>query len=308
MYTELVKLRLSLLVVATTAIGFVLASVGGFDWLLFVWTLAGTACSAFGINAVNQCIEIDRDARMERTRMRPLPARRLALGAGWGIGLALSVVGPLVLWLAVNWLTAVLALVCQLIYVLIYTPMKVRSPLNTLVGAVCGAIPPMMGWTAAVGTLEIGAWVLGVILFIWQVPHFLALAWMYRDDYARGGFQMLPAGDRDGAATCQAVMLFSLALLPVTLMLSVVGVTGWIYAIGAIGLGGVLVLLSWRLDQVRDVAAARRVFLASVIYLPLLLLLMLADRVSTAGSLVWTPVDVATVVGDAAQQAQGILP
>ena len=133
----------------------------------------------------------------------------------------------------------------------------------------------------ATGRLEAGAWILGAILFVWQVPHFLALAWMYRDDYARGGFRMLPARDRDGSATCQAIMLYSLALIPVTLMLSVIGLAGWVYAVGASALGCMLVAFSWQLGQVRDDLAARRVFLASVIYLPLLMLLMLVDRVST---------------------------
>jgi protoheme IX farnesyltransferase len=279
-YLELSKARLSALVLLTTAIGFLLASSAGVDWVRLVFVLVGTACSALGINAVNQCLEADRDARMERTRHRPLPAGLISRRAGWVFGAALAVAGPVLLALTVNALTAGLALTCELIYVLIYTPLKVRSPLNTLVGALCGAIPPMMGWTAAVGRLEAGAWVLGAILFVWQIPHFLALAWMYREDYQRGGFRMLPMFDGAGQATCQAVILYCLALIPVTLMLTLVGVTGWAYAAGALVFGGMLSSLGLRLYRQRNVGNARRLFLASVVYLSLLLLLMVVDSAS----------------------------
>jgi len=277
---ELAKARLCALVLLTTAVGFLLGSCAGADWPLLIITLVGTAFSALGINAVNQCIEVDRDAQMVRTRRRPLPAGVISRRAGWGFGITLSVTGPVLLGLAVNPLTAALAVSCQLIYVLVYTPLKVRNPLNTLVGAVCGAMPPMIGWTAASGRFDAGAWVLGAILFVWQIPHFLALAWIYREDYARGGFCMLPTFDATGQATCQAVSLYSLTLIPVTLMLTLVGVTGWMYAAGALVLGSMLGTAVLRLYRKRSVGNARRVFLASVIYLPLLLALMVADRAS----------------------------
>ncbi|MFQ5807125.1 MAG: heme o synthase, partial [Phycisphaerae bacterium] len=278
---ELSKARLCALVLLTTFVGFLLGSQAGIDWRLAISALLGTAFSAFGINAVNQCMEADRDARMIRTRGRPLPAGLISRRAGWMFGISLAAAGALLLALTVNLLTAALALACQLIYVLIYTPLKVRSSLNTLVGAICGAIPPMMGWTAATGRLDAGAWVLGAILFVWQVPHFLSLAWMYREDYARGGFRMLPTFDGTGQATCQAVLLYSLVLIPVTLMLTVVGITGWVYAAGALVLGGLLSALGLRLYRERGVGSARRVFLASVVYLPLLLGLMVTDRASS---------------------------
>jgi len=281
-YGALAKVRLSSLVLLTTAIGFVLASAGHVDWWLLVCTLAGTAASAFGVNAINQCMEVRRDALMERTRNRPLPAGRISLARGWLFGVVLALGGPLWLLLTVSGLVAGLSLLCELVYVLAYTPLKTRTPTNTLVGAVCGALPPMMGWAAAAGGLSAGAWILAAILFVWQIPHFLALAWMYRDDYRRGGFCMLPLFDRDGRATCQAVVLYALTLVPVTLALSAAGVAGWIYAAGATLLGAVLVGLSWRLYRRRNARAARHVFLGSVIYLPLLLGLMLADRPAPA--------------------------
>ncbi len=279
-YLRLSKARLSGLVLATTAVGFLLGGGSDVNWLLLVCTLAGTGCAALGINAVNQCMESDRDARMARTRNRPLPAGTISPRAAWSFGISLSVIGPVFLALTVDTLTAGLAVLCELVYVLVYTPLKVRSPLNTLVGAVCGAIPPMIGWAAAAGSLGAGAWVLGAILFVWQIPHFLALAWMYRSDYERGGFRMLPMFDTAGQATCQAVLLYTLALVPVTLMLTVVGVAGWVYAGGALVLGILFGLPGLKLYRRRDADAARRVFLASVIYLPLLLALMVTDRAS----------------------------
>lgn len=277
-WLTLSKARLSSLVLVTTAIGFFLGASGELDWVTFLAVLLGTALSAFGVNAINQCMEIDRDGRMLRTRTRPLPSGTISLKAGWMFGVALAVAGPLLLAVFVNPITALLGVICEIVYVFIYTPMKIRTSLNTLVGAICGALPPMMGWTAAAGRLEPGAWVLGAILFVWQIPHFLALAWMYREDYERGGFRMLPAFDGGGQATCQAVVLYSLALVPVTLMLTVVGSVGTIYAVGASLLTAGLTALGVGLYRQRSLISARRVFLASVIYLPLLTALMVADR------------------------------
>ena len=178
----------------------------------------------------------------------------------------------------VNFLTAGLCLLTILIYLLAYTPLKTRSTLNTLVGGVVGALPPMMGWAAATGSLDAGAWVLGAVLFVWQIPHFLALAWMYRDDYERGGYRMLPSIDPDGGITCRAILLWCLALLPVTLAASWIGITGYIHAVGAVLLGGWMLRLAFALDRRRHVADARRLFIASVLYLPLLMGLMLLDH------------------------------
>lgn len=277
-YADLSKARLSLLVVLTAAAGFYLAAPPAASWALLGWTLAGTALAAFGVNALNQWLEADRDARMLRTADRPIPAGRVSRGAALGFGLALSLIGPSVLLAMVNGLTALLCLACQLIYIVAYTPLKTRSPLNTLVGAVCGAIPPMMGWAAASGGLTAGAWILAAILFVWQIPHFLALAWMYREDYERGGFQMLPSRDPEGWMTSRVIVLYSVALLPISMLLSLSGATGGVYAVGALMAGVGFVVLAARLDRRRSAGQARQVFLASIIYLPILLALMAADR------------------------------
>jgi len=275
---ELSKHRLSSLVLLTTLVGFLLAAPGGVAWELLLATMLGTGLAAFGANALNQCLEVERDARMPRTRGRPLPSGRLSAATAWSYGVACSLIGPVILAGLVNVQAATLALATELIYLLVYTPLKTRSPLNTLVGAVCGALPPMIGWAAATGRLDAGAWVLGAILFVWQIPHFLALAWLYREDYQAGGFRMLPVVDVHGERTCQAILLYSLTLVPVALMLSLTGTTGRLYAVGAASLGLGLSALAAVLYRARSRANARRVFAASIVYLPLLLVLMLADR------------------------------
>lgn len=292
---ELVKARLCALVLLTTLVGFLLASRGAIHLGALLWTMIGAALAAFGANAVNQCIEAPRDARMLRTRGRPLPSGRLSPAAGWRVGVALALAGPLVLALAVNPVTAGLAAVCALVYVFAYTPLKTRTPMNTLVGAVCGAIPPMIGWAGATGGLDAGAWLLGALLFVWQIPHFLALAWLYRDDYRAGGFRMLPIVDAGGQLTCEACLLYSLALAPVSLMLSIAGVTNLVFACGALVAAIAMVAASLALYRDRSRVAARRLFLASVIYLPILLALMVADRGGgaspAAAAPAWTDAD-----------------
>jgi protoheme IX farnesyltransferase len=277
-YLELSKYRLSLLVLLTTAAGYVVGSPSGMDWPGLAAVLLGTTLAAFGANALNQCMEADRDARMIRTRGRPLPSGRLTPRAAWTYSVFIGAAGPAFLWAAVGALPAALALLCELIYVALYTPLKARSTLNTLVGAVVGAIPPLIGWAAAESGLSGGAWALAAILFVWQIPHFLALAWMYREDYARGGYCMLPILDADGEITFRTILLHSIALAPVTIMLTATGATGWAYACGALGLSALLIVPSAQLYRQRSESAARRVFLASVVYLPLLLALMALDR------------------------------
>jgi protoheme IX farnesyltransferase len=277
LYLELAKARLAALVVVTAVVGYILAARGSFDAATLVWTALGTALTAFGANILNQWLEADRDLRMERTRNRPLPAGLIEprTAAAWGV--VSAVVGLIVLDQGANRLTALLSLFVILLYVGVYTPLKVRTPLNTVVGAVCGAVPPMMGWTAATGRLELGAWILGGILFIWQVPHFLSLAWMYREDYARGGFRMMPASDPEGAVTGRAAFIHALALLPLTGALAAAGVTGMTYLVTSqvVGLG--FVVLGWAFARRRVRLTARRLFLASIVYLPVLLALMVTD-------------------------------
>lgn len=277
-FSELAKVRLSTLVVATAAVGYVVGAGGGISWLALLATFLGTALSAFSANAWNQIIEVDRDARMQRTRNRPLPAGRLSRGEA-SIFVAVSgIAGPLVLLIGTNGLAALLALACELIYVGVYTPLKPRSPLNTLVGAVVGGIPPMIGWAAATGSLALGAWLLGAILFAWQIPHFLALAWMYREDYERGGFRMLPIIDPMGSVTCQACVVYSALLVPLAMMATVQGLAGWAFALIGGLLGALLTAASIALCISRSHANARRVFFASLLYLPLLLGALVLDR------------------------------
>jgi protoheme IX farnesyltransferase len=275
--SELAKARLSSLVVATTAVGFWVAAARPVDLALFVWALAGTTLSAFGANTLNQWWERERDARMHRTRWRPIPAGDVTPRFALAAGLAECLLGVGVLALFVNVLTAGLSLACIALYVLIYTPLKPRSSINTHVGAVCGAIPPMMGWSAATGALEPGAFILGAVLFAWQIPHFLSLAWLYREDYERGGYRMLPSEDPSGRTTAAMVCLYSVALIPIALMGAAGGLAGPVYAAGAVALGGMLTYLGARLVARRESTQARRVFLASLIYLPLLLGIMVAD-------------------------------
>lgn len=241
------------------------------------WTVVGTALTAFGANILNQWAEVERDRLMERTRGRPLPSGRISRPRALAWGLASCVAGTLVLVLGTNGLTAGLAVFTIVLYVLVYTPLKVRTPLNTVVGAVVGAVPPMMGWAAATGRLDLGAWILFGILFVWQIPHFLALAWMYRDDYARAGYRMLPITDATGATTGRMAFYWGLALLPLGGALTASGATGAVFFATSTVLGLGFIWLGFRFAQDRTRQRARRLFLASVLYLPALLGLMVTD-------------------------------
>lgn len=274
----LTKARLGLLVTLTTVVGFVVASVGDVDWSRLLVTALGTTMAAFGANAFNQCLERERDARMERTKCRPLPAGTLTLRQAVVVSFLLALGGDLLLALRINLVTAGLALLIQVLYLFVYTPLKPRTPANTLVGAICGAIPPMMGWTAVRGQVDPGAWILFLILFVWQMPHFLSLAWLYREDYARGGFRMLPSLDPTGMLTCNLVVLYTAALLPLAFATTIAGIAGWTFFAGAVVLGMVWIGLAIQLRESREERHARRVFFASLIYLPLLLGLLVADR------------------------------
>lgn len=282
LYAELGKLRLSLLVTMTTATGYLLSQPGALVWPRFLWTISGTLLAAMGANALNEWAERGRDALMQRTRSRPLPAGKLSAAHGLAAGLVMALAGDALLFALVNPLTAGLALLVQVIYVALYTPLKIVSPMSTLIGAVTGAIPPLMGFSAATGRLGGPAWIMAALLFVWQIPHFLALAWMFREDYARGGYRMLPLVDAGGASTCRMLLLYTLALLPVTLAAVLAGLSGHIFAVGAVLLTLLLLMAGARLTQLRTVRAARQLFLASVIYLPLLLILMVADHPQAA--------------------------
>jgi heme o synthase len=279
---ELTKARLVTLVLVTTAVGFVLASRPPLPWIGLAWTLLGTALAAAGVMSLNQGVEWRRDALMERTRRRPVPSGAVSPRQAVAFGTLVSAAGIAVLALRVNALTALLGLAVVVLYVGVYTPMKTRTSLCTLAGAVCGAIPPMMGWSGAAGRLEFGAWVLAALLFLWQIPHFLALAWMYREDYERGGFRMMPSIDPSGSMTGRTAVLYCLALLPIGVVAKLAGLSGWVAAIGSLACGTVLLLLGVQLARAHSEGSARRLFLGTLAYLPLLLALMVIDRAAGA--------------------------
>ncbi len=275
-FLELTKPRITTLVVITAAVGYAVGS-RGFDPAAFAALLLGTAMVAGGASALNQHAERGLDARMERTRHRPLPAGRLTPGEALVFGLALSGSG-IVLLATINALTPALGAAALASYVLLYTPLKRLTSLCTVVGAVPGAIPPMMGWVAARGTLGPGAWALFAVLFLWQLPHFLAIGWIYREDYARAGFPMLTVLDRDGRSTGRQMMLYSAALIPVTLVAGAAAAAGAGYLWSALALGLLFFGASSRFAWTRSVPAARALFLISVLYLPVLLGLMVFNR------------------------------
>ncbi len=279
-WLELTKPRITLMVLLTAGIGILLAAKEPPGLELVLATLVGTWLVAAGSSALNHALEYRLDALMERTANRPVAAGRMAPRAAIAFGLLIAVSGLLLLAWRVNWTTAILGLIAFLGYVVVYTPLKVKSSLSTLVGAIPGAIPPMMGWTAIAGELEPGAWVLFGLLFLWQLPHFLAIAWLCRDDYARAGFPMLSVIQPDGRSTARQMVLYGLALIPVSLAPTVLGLAGRGYFGGALALGVLYLALSVAFVFDRSEAAARRVLLASVIYLPAVLGVLAFDRIA----------------------------
>lgn len=280
-YVELMKLRLVSLVLVTTAIGFYAGSAGARDAAFFtqlMHTILGTLLLAGGSMALNQVMERHTDALMRRTRSRPLPEGRIGVREASLFGLALVAFGGAYLCLAVNVLTGMLGLLTVVVYLLMYTPLKTRTPFCTVVGAVSGAIPPMMGYTAAAGEVTGAAWLLFAILFVWQMPHFLAIAWLYREDYASGRQRMLPVVDPSGLSTARQIVSYSLTLLPVTLMPAVIGMTGGTYFFSALGLGLAFLAFALGVAAWRTQRAARAMFIVSVVYLPIVLAMMMMDR------------------------------
>jgi protoheme IX farnesyltransferase len=275
---ELTKPRITQLVLLTAAAGFYLGARDHVDLLLLANTLIGTALVAGGTNAWNQIRERDVDGRMARTRRRPLPSGRLSAPAAIWFATAITVGGVVYLALTVNLLTAVLAALTFASYVLLYTPLKRKTSLNTLVGAVPGALPIVGGWTAAGGSLGAAVAALFWILFLWQLPHFLALAWLYRDDYRAGGLRMLSCDDVDGRDTGRMALLYAVALLPISLVPTLVGVTGTLYFFGALGLGVGYVAAGTGLLMGATPSRAWRLFFVSILYLPALLTLMVLDK------------------------------
>lgn len=278
-FLELTKPGITRMVLLTTGVGFFLATAGALDWMLLAHTLLGTGLAASGTNALNQVLERDVDALMHRTRNRPLPAGRMSVGTATAFAAGMSAVGIVYLGGLVGLLPAAVVAVTLVSYVFVYTPLKRVTNLSTLVGGIPGALPIVVGWTAGGGALDVAALVLFAILFLWQIPHFLALAYVYRDDYRRGGLVMLTLGDERGRRTARQAMLYSLSLVPVSLLLSLVGVAGSLYYWGALALGAGFLAAAIPMLLHATERRAWRLFAASVTYLPALLLLMVADRV-----------------------------
>ncbi len=274
----LAKPEVTGLVVAATAIGFYLGAPQPLPPGRFFATLLGTALVSGGTGALNMWWERNADGRMRRTAARPLPSGRLSPATALVFGLVLAAAGGALLWLAVNALASLLALGTLASYLLVYTPLKTRSHLCTLVGAVPGAAPPLIGWAAAHGSLGPEAWSLYAILFLWQFPHFLAIAWMYRQDYERAGMRMLPPADADGTGTFRQILLFTAALLPASLIPSLLGVAGTVYAFGAAVLGMAFLAGGYWAARARTSRHARVLLHVSVAYLPLLYALLALDR------------------------------
>jgi protoheme IX farnesyltransferase len=277
-FVSLTKPRLNLLVLLTTLGGLYIASPAGVPTALLLHTMIGTALVAGGAAALNQVWERDTDRLMRRTSWRPLASRRLQVLEGAWFGIALGTAGLLELVLAVNITAAWVAAVTLISYVLFYTPLKTRSSLSTLVGAVPGALPPVIGWAAANGRIELPAIVLFGIVFFWQMPHFLAIAWIHRADYARAGIPLLPVLEPDGRRTGQQALQYSLALGPVSLMPVLVGIAGPVYAAVAVLLWGAMLLVTTRFARDRSNEHARALFLFSLAYLSLLWTALVIDR------------------------------
>jgi len=279
-YIELTKPNITSLILFSTLVGFYLGSQQGIQILLLVHTLIGTALVASGTAALNQYWEREADSKMWRTRNRPLPMGRIAPRKALAFGIGLAVVGTGYLWWQVNFLSATLAALTLLSYLFLYTPLKTRTPLCTLVGSFPGAIPPLIGWAAAQGSLSMVAWVLYGILFLWQFPHFFSIAWLYRDDYERAGIAMLPVVEPDCESTARQIVIYAAALLPVSLIPTWLGVTGSIYLGGAFVLGIAFLYFAVRTALNKTKLDARRLLQASVIYLPLIYGLMLIDKIA----------------------------
>ena len=279
-YVVLTKPDVTFLVVITTVAGFYLGSVGPLDWMRLWSTLVATLLVAGGTAALNQYLEREMDALMRRTAARPLPSGQLQPREVLTFGAASVVLGAAWLWVAVNWLSAAVALSSTVLYLGLYTPLKTRTTLSTAVGAIPGALPPMIGWAAAHGRLSLGAWVLFAILFVWQFPHFMAIAWMYREDYARAGIRMLPVVDRKGDATFRQIVMASAVLVWVSALPSVVGMASIRYFFGALILGMLLLQAGLWANRARTNVRAKWLMHATVAHIPLLLMWLILDKLT----------------------------
>jgi heme o synthase len=268
---ELVKARLTLLVLLTTAVGFYLGSESPIDYMGLFHVVFGTAAAAAGAAALNQWWERRADALMRRTRTRPIPAGRMSALQALTLGAVLSIFGVVYLAIVCNAMSATLTAITISIYIFAYTPLKRASTANTAVGAIPGSIPPMIGWAAARGDIGAGAWSLFAIIFLWQLPHFFAIAWMYREDYSRAGFRMISSDDRSGERSASQSVFFCILLLVIAGLPAFLGIANFIYLAAELLLGGLFTAVAMRFLRMRTASAARSLFIASIAYLPLLL-------------------------------------
>lgn len=277
-YIQLTKPRITWLILLSTAIGFYFGVRDTWSWSVLLNTLIGTGLIASGTAALNQWMEREADARMKRTRNRPLPSKQITPTQAFWFAVALSVVGFAELWLGANFLAALLGSLTLASYLFVYTPLKQYTPHSTTVGAIPGAMPPVIGFAAARGDLTLEALALFGILFLWQFPHFYSIAWLYREDYGRAGIRMLPVVDPSGERTVRQILGTALLLIPVSLAPAWLGMTGWIYAAGALLLGGFYFWSGIRVRREKSLTRARQVLLSSIVYLPVLYLLLVIDR------------------------------
>ena len=277
-FIELTKPRIAFMLVLTSAAGFYLGNRGTFDFLLFVNAMLGIAFLAFGVATLNQFIERRTDALMDRTANRPLPTGIVTGKEALVFGILLSLVAEIYLYFLVNPLTAFLGLTVIIGYVLLYTPLKSITPASTAIGAIPGAMPPLMGWTASADEIAIGGWALFTFLFLWQFPHFLAIAWMYKEQYAKAGILMLPVVEPEGKITARQIVLFSIMMVPVSLAPFFLGFAGWYFLTAAAILGIWFLLESIKAARAKTPEIARRLLLVSVIYLPLIFAILVLDK------------------------------
>ena len=278
-YAALTKPRIAGFVLVSTMVGFIMGSSGHLDLELLLHTLIGTAMVAGGSAAMNQYMERDLDARMKRTSERPLPSGRLHPEEVHCFSTLLLASGLFYLWLSVNFGTGLVAALTSSIYLFLYTPLKRKTTLNTVVGAVAGALPPVGGWVAAAGSLSLASWALFAIVFFWQFPHFFAIAWLHREDYARGGYRMITAADPDGRRTRRQILAYSLVLLPCSLIPALLGMSGLPYGFGSAVLSLAFLVFVLRFCLSGSNERSRLLMLASLVYLPMLWTVMIFDRI-----------------------------
>ncbi len=277
-YFELTKPRIAFMLILTSAAGFYLGSYQGFNFTLFINSTIGITLLAFGVATLNQYIERETDKLMKRTATRPLPTMRISPNEALIFGIVQCAVAELYLLFLVNGLTALLGLIVIVGYVLLYTPLKTRTTASTAIGALPGALPPLMGWTSAANNITIEAWTLFAILFLWQFPHFLAIATMYKEEYANAGIKMLPAVEKDGKITARQIVMFTILLLPVSLAPFFIGLSGIYYLVGASVLGIWFLWTSIETARAKTAEKSRKLLLVSVLYLPIIFALMVLNH------------------------------